>query len=149
MELKTALHKPTVKVYVGAEEIKLIFADIILTKNNFRAIISWDDLTRILGAKYIFDFVDTQVNHFLRLRLLTPTGETWAEMLARDVVLVGDKCDGIVFLPNWHKSRGAKLEAFTGLLCGKKFQLFSEDYAEGVSEVSADYVRRVLVDNMP
>ncbi len=76
MELKTALGKPTVKVYVGAQEIQLIFADIILAKNNFRAIIAWDDLTRILGAKFITNFIDTQNKHFLKLRLLTPVGNT-------------------------------------------------------------------------
>lgn len=84
MELKTALAKPTVKVYVGAQEIKLIFADIILTKNNFRSIIAWDELTKILGEKYISDFIDTQVNHFLRLRLLTPIGETGDRLKGAD-----------------------------------------------------------------
>jgi len=41
---------------------------------------------------------------------------TWAELLARDVKIVADQVQGIIFLPNWHKSRGARLEAFVGLL---------------------------------
>lgn len=53
-------------------------------------------------------------------------GETWPQILARDVVLVGDKVDGIIFLPNWWQSRGAKLEAFVGLLTNKQFRYFSE-----------------------
>ena len=84
MELKTVLNRPTVKVYVGADEIKLIFADILLTKNNFRAIVAWDDLTKILGERYLTDFTNTQVNHFLKLRLLTPVGETGSALKARD-----------------------------------------------------------------
>lgn len=51
-------------------------------------------------------------------------GLTWGQILAKDVELVADKIGGIVFLPNWHKSRGAKLEAFTGLLTDKKFAAF-------------------------
>ena len=84
MELKTAVGKPTVKVYVGAEEIKLIFADIVLTKNNFRAIIAWDDLQRIVGDQYLTDFIDRHISHFLKVRLLTPIGETGRRLKARD-----------------------------------------------------------------
>jgi len=51
-------------------------------------------------------------------------GETWAQILARDIVVVADKTDGIVFLPGWEKSRGARLEAFVGLLCQKKFYTY-------------------------
>ncbi len=90
MEMKTALNKPTVKVYVGADEIKLIFADIILTKNNFRGIISWDDMQRILGERYVADFIDTQVNHFLKFRLLTPIGET-GKALNSATLMYGNK----------------------------------------------------------
>lgn len=84
LELKTDIHKPTVKVYVGADEIKLIFADIILTKKNFQAIIAWGDLTRIVGDKYLADFVDTQVNHFLKFRLLTPDSQAGWTLKERD-----------------------------------------------------------------
>lgn len=44
-----------------------------------------------------------------------PATQTWADFLARDVKIVSE-VDGIVFLPDWYKSRGAKLEAFVGLL---------------------------------
>ncbi len=72
MEMKTVTGKPTVKVYTGAKEIQLIFADIILTKHNFLAIVAWNDLIKILGATFIANFIDTQVSHFLKLRLLVP-----------------------------------------------------------------------------
>jgi hypothetical protein len=76
--------------------------------------------------------------------------ESWAECLARDVVLIGDKCEGIIFLPGWINSRGAKLEAFTGLLCGKKFGIYIDHAgAEPVEWIDADAVRSALVVNMP
>lgn len=77
--------------------------------------------------------------------------ESWAECLARDVVLIGDVCEGIIFLPDWQKSRGAKLEAFTGLLTGKKFGVFIDvpGHEMVVEWVASERVRDVLRVNMP
>ena len=58
-------------------------------------------------------------------------GKTWADFLARDVKLIADQVKGIVFLPNWQASRGARLEAFVGLLHKgpKRFKFFQ--YMDG------------------
>lgn len=47
---------------------------------------------------------------------------TWGDLLSRDVKIVADTVDGIIFLPNWDKSRGARLEAVTGLLTSSTFK---------------------------
>jgi Domain of unknown function (DUF4406) len=52
-------------------------------------------------------------------------GETWGQILAKDVILVADKVDGIIFMPGWWNSRGAKLEAVVGLLTGKLFGFYA------------------------
>lgn len=43
-------------------------------------------------------------------------GETMGEILGRDVRILHDSAHGMIFLPNWERSRGARLEAFVGLL---------------------------------
>jgi hypothetical protein len=50
--------------------------------------------------------------------------QSWGDFLARDVKIVADKVQGIIFLEEWYKSRGAKLEAFVGILCGHNFLLY-------------------------
>lgn len=52
----------------------------------------------------------------------TVVTKTWADFLARDVKLIADQVQGIIFLPDWQKSRGARLESFVGLLQGKDFK---------------------------
>ena len=61
----------------------------------------------------------------------------------RDVKLVADHVQGVVFLPGWHKSRGARLEAFVALLCGHAFAEYCP--STGMVTRPADWVReRVL-----
>lgn len=68
-------------------------------------------------------------------------GKTWADFLARDVKLIADKVQGIIFLPDWYKSRGARLEAFVGLLHGN-FEFFQ--YAD-ISDASFQLVPMTAV----
>lgn len=58
---------------------------------------------------------------------LDPTGETWGDLLARDVKIVADRVDGVVLLPGWENSRGARLEAFVAVQCKKPVYLYQWD----------------------
>jgi hypothetical protein len=46
-------------------------------------------------------------------------GETWGDILARDVKTVADLVSGVIVLDGWASSRGARLETFVAGLCGK------------------------------
>lgn len=85
---------------------------------------------------------------------VTQAMESWGECLARDVKLLADghhrgdetdTIDAIALLPNWEKSRGARLEAFVGLLTGKSYYVVVSD-SEGVllSPRSPEWVEHTL-----
>lgn len=50
--------------------------------------------------------------------------ETWGDMLARDMKIITDEVQGIILLPGWEASRGARLEAYIGLMAGCKFAIY-------------------------
>ncbi len=82
-------------------------------------------------------------------------GETVGQILSRDVLVVADRVGGIIFLPGWWSSRGARLEAHVALDTKKQFGYFQprgawSANADGLSsenqlyELSADLVRATL-----
>lgn len=72
-------------------------------------------------------------------------GQTWADFLARDVKLIGDQVTGIILLPGWWKSRGARLESFVGLLSSLKFAEYTPQEIGGLTPVSAKDVLNAIV----
>jgi hypothetical protein len=69
-------------------------------------------------------------------------GHTWGDFLSRDVKIVADEVNGMILLPGWEKSRGARLEAHVALLCGHSFL----EYASGVVQKrDAEWVKERLL----
>lgn len=76
--------------------------------------------------------------------LLGTLGMTWGQALAGDVPLVADTVGGVVLLEGWEKSRGARLEAYVGLLTGKIMWEFHDNNKEVyLEELKHGYVAGV------
>ena len=69
--------------------------------------------------------------------------ETWGDFLARDVKIIADCVDGIIFLPGWQRSRGARLEAFVGLL-RDYFEFYAYTTHFGAEEITRDEVMQEI-----
>lgn len=76
--------RPTVKVFNGLEEIKMIMEDIIATKHNILAIHSWADWMKFMGREFMEDFIERRTAHFLKIRLITPPTPEALELKNRD-----------------------------------------------------------------
>jgi hypothetical protein len=69
---------------------------------------------------------------------------TWGDYIARDVKLIADSgVTGIAFLSGWQRSRGAKLEAFIGILCGLDFFVID---GSTMTVVSREWVMKEIAD---
>ena len=77
-------NKPTVKIYSGREEIKLIHSDILATKHHVLGIIPWEDWIEFFGPDYVEDFIKNRAAHFIKIKLLTPRSPAALAMRARD-----------------------------------------------------------------
>ena len=69
---------------------------------------------------------------------------TWGDFLSRDVKIIADSVDGIIFLPNWHRSKGARLEAYVALVCGHtQFRYYDSDTGSCVTLNKNVVIQRV------
>ena len=67
-------------------------------------------------------------------------GLTWADCLALDIKLIGDKCCGVAVIDVWQKSRGARLETYVAALVGKPIV-----YASSMRAVPKAQLQRAFV----
>lgn len=55
------------------------------------------------------------------------SGESWGTCLARDVKLLADELNAVIFLPEWHLSKGARLECYVAILCDHPLFVYQSD----------------------
>lgn len=73
---------------------------------------------------------------------------SWGDFLARDVKLIADGIYGLILLPGWTRSRGARLEVFVALMCDKHFAEYDAQ-THVAYPISTDEARTFLKGNMP
>lgn len=112
----TGGYKPSVKVYSGVSEIKLIMDDIIETKHHILALISWDDWTNFFGQEYIHDFIERRYKHFLKIKIITPRSQLAEELKKNDQ----EQLRQTKFLPN-----NMNLKRITNFIYGDKIAIIS------------------------
>lgn len=74
-----------------------------------------------------------------------PQVGTWADFLAHDVKLIANEVSGIMLLPGWQKSSGARLECFIALTKKGDYDFMEVDEGQDgklyLSNVRPDYIK--------
>ena len=75
--------------------------------------------------------------------------EAWGHYIGRDVHVLIDKCDGIIMLPDWTQSKGAKIELFVAMTCGHALFEFAdnEEWLPLVAPLKAEWAMEILRSN--
>lgn len=74
----------------------------------------------------------------------TDDGYTFGDFLARDVKVIADKVDGVVVLPEWHKSKGARLEVFVALISNKPVYEYRPSIESGILPLSFEECAEIV-----
>lgn len=76
--------KPTVKTFIGTEQIKQIHEDILSTQQNLCAFLPWDEWVAIMGREYIADFIERRVQLHLKAQTLVSKTASSLRLKERD-----------------------------------------------------------------
>ena len=73
----------------------------------------------------------------------------WAELIGRDVSVLISQCDGIIMLPDWALSQGARIELFVAITCGKSLLEFAdnEEWLPVVALLKESWAMEILRSN--
>lgn len=66
----------------------------------------------------------------------TDDGYTFGDFLARDVKVIADKVDGVVCLPSWEISKGARLEVYVALISNKPVFEYRPSIESGILPIA-------------
>lgn len=92
-----------------------------------------DNIPAFLEAKKFLERKGLNIDLPYDLERQGPADEdSWNYCIPKDIEILL-KCDGIILLPGWKHSRGAKLEAYTALVTGKAIAEYShidEDFVQ-------------------
>jgi sugar-specific transcriptional regulator TrmB len=98
-ELQSLRHdtgvKPTVRAYAGAEEIRQMMSDMLESKQNISAILSWDEWVNLMGKAFLDDFTETRYRQYLKIRILTSKSKAATTLKQHDT----DELRTTQFLP--------------------------------------------------
>ncbi len=135
--------KPVFRCFVGTEEIKNIFDDIIGAMRHIKAMVSWDDFQEYMGKQFVFDFVERRYKHFLRIQLLTTRTPSAVLMKSQDA----EELRLTRFLPC-----GVQLQRVSNFIYGDKVATVSFNRKEPVGIIIQDpdvaHAQDVYFDNL-
>lgn len=76
--------KPSIRCYIGLEEVKSMFDDMIESRRHIMAVVSWQDFKEFFGDDFVEDLIERRYTHFLRMKLITPHSPSATELKKLD-----------------------------------------------------------------
>ncbi len=84
MKFDSGSGKPSIRLYIGHEEVRTMLDDMIEHGKHIKSVVSWDDFEDFFGDDFVEDLIERRYSRNMQMRLVTTRTKLSSELKKRD-----------------------------------------------------------------